>query len=380
MCVRAARKAVTAFILAGFSLIVIGCQPGAGSPVAGGSQFAPAVRSYNGTASVGDFLTISIDSNSHTIAYDDISNGETGTVPYTVNADGTYSINDPQGNVLSAYEVPGFVLLVNAAKAGPNQNAPALITAIESSSASIQNFAGRNFNYMQFRTSAGGIEVGSVSVDAQGDIQHNSYSPMALIWGNGQYFDGGNFPASSITEAPSGNYFTINEQDSSKDVVFGTQNGLWAVDTGVGTILGLPKAGQKDFSSSAAGTYTGIYYEKANAMTGGNNFEIGSPTLGKSTVTVSATGAITISDSQNNMLATGTLVAVADAPYLYNGNSNELSDPCYGMFTVRTSTSGSQQDVFVTFQSNAVIFGSFQSALPGQNSNPYTYFYGVGLK
>jgi len=51
-----------------------------------------------------------------------------------------------------------------------------------------------------------------------------------------------------------------------------------------------------------------------------------------------------------------------------------------GLFTIRTATDNSQQDLFVSFQGNAVIFGSFQSALPGQGSNPYTYFCGVGLK
>jgi len=40
-----------------------------------------AVRSYNGTASVGDFLTISIDPSAHTITYKNYTNGETGTVP-----------------------------------------------------------------------------------------------------------------------------------------------------------------------------------------------------------------------------------------------------------------------------------------------------------
>jgi hypothetical protein len=79
-------------------------------------------------------------------------------------------------------------------------------------------------------------------------------------------------------------------------------------------------------------------------------------------------------------LATGTLVAVADSSYLYDGTANKLSDPCNGLFTVRTATLSSQQDLFVSFQGNAVIFGSFQSALPGQSSNPYTYFYGVALK
>ena len=245
-----------------FALVLLACfgagcdgltskAPAAASPV------VAAVRSYNGTASVGDFVTITIDSTSNTIAYDNLTNGQSGTVAYSVNADGTYSVTDPQGNVLSAYEVPGFVVLVQAAKAGPNQNTPALITAVETASVSISTFAGKDYNYMQFRTAAGGIEIGNVTIDAQGNIQHDSYSPMALIWGNGQYFDGGAFPASSIIEDPSGSFFTVNEQDSSKDVVFGTQNGLWAVDTGSGTILGLPKATTKDFNPNSAGTYKG---------------------------------------------------------------------------------------------------------------------------
>ena len=73
-------------------------------------------------------------------------------------------------------------------------------------------------------------------------------------------------------------------------------------------------------------------------------------------------------------------MAVADSSYLYDGTAGKLSDACNGLFTVRTATSNSQQDLFVAFQSNAVIFGSFQSALAGANSNPYTYFYGVALK
>jgi hypothetical protein len=70
---------------------------------------------------------------------------------------------------------------------------------------------------------------------------------------------------------------------------------------------------------------------------------------------------------------------VADASYIYDGTANKLSDPCYGMFTFRT-TANSQQDVFVSFQGKAVIFASFQTALPLTNYAPYTYFYGVGLK
>jgi hypothetical protein len=81
-----------------------------------------AVRAYNGTASVGDFLTISVDSIAQTITYKDYTNGETGTAPYPINADGSYTIIDPNANLLSAYEVPGTALMIEAANAGPLQN------------------------------------------------------------------------------------------------------------------------------------------------------------------------------------------------------------------------------------------------------------------
>jgi len=366
------------------SFLVVACSTfaflGCNNSSSSSAITTAAVRDYNGTASVGDFLTISIDSSTNTITYDNVTNGESGAVPYAINADGTYSITDPHGNLLTAYELPGFGLVVEAANAGPSRNTPALITAIETAPVSISNFAGHDFNYIQFRTAAGGVEIGTVSIDAQGDLSHNGYWPMALLQGGSEYFSGGTFPASSIAEDSSGDFFTVTEQDSSTDVVFGTQNGLWAVDTANGAILGLPKAASKAFDPASAGTYKALIYEKANATTGQGNVETGTPTQGAGSVTVSSTGLITITDSQNNVLATGILAAVADTPYLYDGTQNKLSDPCNGLFTVRVVTANSQQDLFVSFQGNAVIFGSFQSALPGQSSNPYTYFYGVGLK
>jgi len=336
-----------------------------------------AVRAYNGTASVGDFLTISIDSTALTITYKNYTNGEAGTVPYIVNSDGTYTIGDPQGNLLAAYEVPGFVLMVEAANAGPNQNSQALITAVESAPASINTFAGRNFNYLQFRTAAGGMEFGTISISAQGSVQHEGYWPFGVFSQN--LFGGGSFAASSITEDASGNFFTVSE-NSGNDYVFGTQNGFFVVDTGNGAILGLPQAAAKTFSASNAGTYTAIFYEKSGAQTGQGNIETGTPSEGKATVTIGSGGAITITDSQNHTLATGTLTAVADTPYLYDGTANKLTDPCYGMFTFRMSTGGVQQDVFVSFLGSAAVFSSFQTALPIGGYAPYTYYYGVGVK
>jgi len=337
------------------------------------------VRAYNGTASVGDFLTISIDAAAGTITYKNYTNGDTGTVPYTVNSDGTYTITDPNGDLLSAYEVPGTVLMVEAAKAGPNHNTPALITAIENAPATINTFAGRNFNYVQFRTAAGGVELGTVTVDGQGGISHDGYWPYGASSQQGA-FNGGSFPASSVQEDASGNFFTITESGGAQDYVFGTQNGFFAVDTGNGAILGLPKAASKVFDSTRAGTYLAVYYEKPNAQTGQGNVESGTPQEGTATVTINAAGAFTLTDSSSNTLASGTLAAVADTSYLYDGTSNTLSDPLYGMFTFRTTTANSQQDLFVSFQGNAVIFSSFATALPVPQNLTYTYFYGVGLK
>jgi hypothetical protein len=354
------------------ALLLAGCNSASNTAT---SQSA--VRSYNGTASVGDFVTISINSTAQTITYKNFTNGETGTVPYTVNSDGTYTITDPNGNLLSAYEVPGFVLMVEAANAGPNKNTMALVTAVESVPATINTFAGQNFNYLQFRTAAGGTEVGTITIDGQGDVQHDGYWPFGVF--SQSLFNGGSFAASSVTEAPSGDYFTIDESQGT-DYAFGTHSGFFVVDTGSGTILSLPKASVKTFNATNAGTYTAIYYEKAGAQTGQGNTETGTPSEGKGSITISATGAMTITDSQNNTLATGTLAAVADTAYLYNGTSSELSDPLYGMFTFRMSTGGVQQDVFASFEGNAVIFSSFQTALPIAGYAPYTYYYGVGLK
>jgi len=56
----------------------------------------PASRVYHGTASVGDFMTVTIDPSTQTISYTDVSNSTSGTVPYTVNANGGYTLNDRQ--------------------------------------------------------------------------------------------------------------------------------------------------------------------------------------------------------------------------------------------------------------------------------------------
>jgi len=370
---------------ASLALLVTACLfVGCGSSSKPFSVQSP-VRSYNGTAAVGDFLTISIDSTAQTITYDNHTNGATGTVPYTVNADGSYTINDPQGNLLTAYEVPGDIMVIEAANAGPNKDTAALITAIESVPVTIQNFEGRAFNYIQFRTDNGGVEIGTGSMDENGNTTSSHYDPGAIMWTPPNYFGTGTASGSSVVEDPSGDFFTITDQNKGETMtVFGTQNGLFAIDgSGGGAVIGLPQASTKDFDPTVAGTYNAIYYEKQNAQMQGQCpacYETGTPGEGKASITVTSAGAVTITDSQSNVMATGTLVAIADDINLYDGTANKLSSPCYGLFTFETITSSLHQETFLTFQSNAVIFSSFQTALPLVNNGTYTYFYGVGSK
>lgn len=327
-------------------------------------------------------MTITIDSSAQTISYTDFSNGDIGSVPYAVNSDGTYKLTDPTGNLVAAYEVPNYAVIIQASKTGPSLTVPALITAVESGPISMATFAGHSYNYMQFRTASGGLEVGSIAISAQGVGANTSYWPYgALNQGSesGPYHNG----TIDMTKAQldsSGTFLKIpDDGGGSSDYVFGTANGIFAVDTGNGAILGLKKAASKDFDPSFAGTYGAIYYQKTGASTGMGNVETGTARLANATMVVTAGGQVTVTDTQGNTIVQATLTPVADATYLY-GTAGELQDPCYGVFTFRVSTANSQQDVFVSFMEKAILFASFSASVPWTSGGTYNYLYGVGLK
>ena len=334
-------------------------------------------RAYSGTASVGDFLSITLDATAQTITYTNVSNGDSGTVPYTVNSDGTYTLSDPKGNLIAAFEVPNYALLIQAAKTGPNHDALALVTAVAQAPISLTSMANQNFNYMQFRTAAGGVEVGSVSIDGQDNISNNSYWPYGSVSSQSP-FHSGVFPGSSLSQDPSGNFLKMSDGSGTYDYVFGTANGIFAVDSPNGAILGLKKATSKAFDPTFAGTYKAIFYQKTGAATGAGNVETGTPSLGNATITVGSAGQVTVTDGSGKTLVQATLTPFADASYLHG--VGEVTDPCNGVFTFRVTTASSQQDVFVTFMGQAMLFSSFSADLPWGSGNTYNYLYGVGLK
>jgi len=352
---------------------LLGCGGTTADPVAN------APRAYNGTASVGDFLNITLDPAARTITYTNKSNGDSGVVPYTANPDGTYTLADPAGNLIAAYEVPNYALLIQAAKTGPTHNTPALITAVQSSPITIATWANHSYNYVQFRTSSGGMEIGSATLNAAGDISISHYWPYGAMNNDpGGPFGGSTFDHTLLQNDPAGTFLKMADDGGTGfDYIFGTPNGVFAVDNSNGSILGLQKAASKNFDPTWAGTYKAIYYQKTGAQTGVGNVETGTASLGKATLVINAAGAVTVQDAQGAQILTATLTPVADAAYLYDGTANKLHDPCWGLFTFRIINGGQQQDVFVTFVDRAILFSSFTSNGPG---NPYDYLYGTGLK
>jgi hypothetical protein len=369
-----------AIIAAGImALFVSGCAP-SGSKALINAPVPPtpqAARSYNGSASVGDFLTMTLDPNNKTITFSNVSTGETGTVSYEVLDNGTYAISDPNGNFISAYEIPNYGLFLDANRFGPNHDTNVLVTAVASTPITIADAVDQSFNYIQFRTSQGGIQIGSTGMDSQGNISVSTYWPFGAYY-LGVPFQESVFPGASVQADPSGNFLKVVD-GAGVSYVFGTADDFIA-DRPDGTMLGFRKAATKDFDPKFTGTYATSVYEKLAASSNQGTVESGSTSFDHGSLKISANGKVTISDSQKQVLVEGTLVPVSEVPELYNGGIFSLSDPCFGLFTFQVTTPTTRQDVYVAFQGHSVAFASFKTALPRDFSKPYSYFYGVAVQ
>lgn len=241
----------------------------------GGGEPEPAGQAsydYQGTASVGDFITISVDRVAQTIEYTNHTNGETGAATFTVAADGSYQILDPNGSLLTAYEVPGYALVVQADRTGPQADTPSLIFAILKSPLHTSDIAGGGYNFMQFRTNSGGMEVGHVEIDPLGNITTQGY-----------------WPYGSASGSPSFN----------------------------GGIVCLEQSSSKTFDPACSGTYGATVYEKTGAQTGEGNQETGDVSFIRGTIVVDAAGQVAVFDEGGEELVSTALVPVEDDPGLY---------------------------------------------------------------
>ena len=357
-------------------------------------------RSYRGTASTGDFLTITLtpaSATAGTITYADLTNNRGGaSIPYSVKSDGSYAIQDPQGGLVSAYELPGGALVLHERKAGASGAEDALITAAESGQETLDGLAGR-YNTMQFRTQRGGIAIGSALVSVN-MVTVRGYSPLAAYAGRSLGQSLGRAAASGSSShssaefafAQDGTYLTITaphyngEVETSYYFGSGSGQGFFLADTPDGSTIGLPAAESAAFDPGYAGAYGGMYYQKVDVVAASGGVEIATPLVDPVAVSVSREGAVTVTDSASGaVLATGTLKPVSEARYLY-GEDGGLTDPCKGMFTFRATLNGMTQDFFLAFAAangkRTVVFSSFWAAQAGAKNAEYNYFYGVGLK
>ena len=350
-----------------------------------------APRNYSGSASVGDFLSFVIDPNAGTLSYTNISNGQSGSVSYTVSGNGSSTLDDPDGHLLAVSEVPGYGVVALMNNAGATADQLALITSVNEQSITANSFNGQNFNLFEFRTKGGGVGLAPIAIDGSSNFSGTEYMPFNLLGPNNSGFNLlSTFSLSASTTSPSPSYLFLQEAEppagSGKNYIFGAPNGMFLVDSEDGSMVGLPKAASKNFDASWAKSYTFTYYQKTNAYgPDGNSPEAGDITGGVGTLTLDASGNLSLKDGSGNTMASGLLVPVADTASLYDGTTTggpttvgELGDPSWGVFTFTTAGSGQTQQVFVAFASGTVLLSSFKTPTSYNPGDNYDYFYGVG--
>ncbi|MGA2890695.1 MAG: Ig-like domain-containing protein [Terracidiphilus sp.] len=345
-------------------------------------------RNYSGSASVGDFVTFTIDTQAGTLAYNNVSNGQTGSVSYVINADGSSTLNDAAGHLLAVSEVPGYGVVALMNNAGATADQLALVTSVTQQNINAASFAGQAYNVLEFGTTGGGVSISSLAIDNSGIITGTQFQPFNKLGSNNLGFNAWSFQLPTISPAP---YMLLPAPappaGTGNNYIFGAPNGMFLDDSEIGSMIGLPKAATKDFDSSWAKTYTLTYYQKTNAYgPDGNSLEVGDVSWGVATLKLDSSGNLTLKDSNGNSMASGLLIPVADTAALYDGTTTtgpgspgELGDPCFGLFTFTATIGGQTQNVYAAFTGGTVLLSSFATATTFNPGDNYDYFYGVGL-
>jgi hypothetical protein len=323
------------------------------------------LHSYNGTAAVGDFITITVDRDASTITFHNWSTGNSGTLSYTVDADGAFLVDDPVAEIVKAYEIPGFALVAwdQKAKDGTQK---ALVFAFEKVDAQVSDFANFAFASLEFRTSNGGTELLCATVDSAGVGTGANYIPLDQLWP----------PPFNSESIPFGTYLTAdsatgtllfsdpNKPDDAPPRFFKTDSGAWGLDAPGGSGLWFPTSAASTFPETAAGTYFVLGYRKTGEGTSDSGI-YGTPAFFNELLTVTSSGAL--SDGTNTVQLEPLREAYSDTPIDI--------DACNGLFAF-TPTEGGEGFAFV--YGNAIYFSTFHITDPV--SHVYNYSYGVALR
>ncbi len=330
----------------------------------------PPVIEYNGTAGAGDFWNFSVDHSLKTIKYLNNANGSSGSATFTVNRDGSYDLSDPDNNLTSAIELPGYQLLVHSNKGGANGATKTMVVGVPAGPVGVSSTSSNKYNYMQFRTHSGGVEVGYLR-STNGILTRGGWWPYGAFSNeDSPLLEPSTMDLSASISGLSSKtaFFTLNE-GVDKVTVFGTEDGFLSLDLDKGSIVCMEQAESSAFDSSFSGLYTSLFYSKTSASIEENGEESGSVLLSKAFVTVTIGGAVTVVDSNQAVLFAGVIAPLSEDETIVGDGLVE--DNCNGMF----KASNGSQEFFVSFFNKSILFSSVKPISAGI----YSYFYGAGI-
>ncbi|HET6436495.1 MAG TPA: hypothetical protein VFG59_00435 [Anaeromyxobacter sp.] len=356
----------------------------------GGGQSTVTSHSYHAAASVGDFLTITIDHSAETISYDNITNGDSGTVAYTPRSDGGIDVPDPNGDILQCYEMPGVAVVCQGTNLGPTSADTALVYGILDTPLTVADLGDLDAGFLVFRTKEGGIEVGQVSFDGSSNGAGTSYFPVDQVLPPGFYgktlFDDISMSSTKMSDDQSlGCVEMTPDGDTDPSYLFGTAGGNFMVDSPNGAIFAFREAASKDFLPAHAGTYSALVYNKrVSYLAGVESTE--DLHVGTATVTVGTSGAITVTQDSQTVLSS-TLLPFEGSDWQGPG---KVVDPVHGLFYVLNADdqlgSYAVPPVFITFFEDAMAFAEFRPVSTGDfGADPqvpahYEYTYGIAVR
>jgi hypothetical protein len=357
---------------AAFVCLASACSGPEGSP---GTQVGGTVHNYQATASVGDFLVVSIDKAAHTVAYHNRTNGlEAAAVAYTVDANGVYTFSgDPNHHLLRAVELEDQILVVDVDHAGPGADTRALAIGAATQSFDPADVGGQKLT-MQFRTQNGGMEVGHVNLTRDGqnlEVDYTGYWPRGAMMSDDSAWQNG--PGTLVLGDPgTREYITISDEGG-EDTLFKVAGGF-ALDMSNGNMFILDRPASGAFDPARAGSYQALAYRKTGARgTSGSDPEPGTPDVVLDSIAIDAAGHVTVSEG-GSVVAEDDLVSVADVPALVGAGRFDAARSA-GLFTFAGTA-----DVFVVFTAKGLLFTSFSPGSPTSGDDEYDYSYGAAVK
>ncbi len=369
-------------LLSAFLVLALAACGGGG----GGSTTASSSHDYNGTASVGDFLTITIDRDASVLHWANGTNGETGQAPFTIGTDGALLVSTDTGQVKKAYEIPGYGVVALDPNAGPSHDRPSQVFLWEKTAATKSEFKAMAANFIQFRNN-GTFEVGCGSIAADGSaITHSGYLPEQAIFGEPQFTQGTTMPILSAPPADPATFDgivlsdrsdgTISFQayksslpgpDGSPGVLF-QAGSSWVIDVDYGSVFLLDAPSTKAWQSSNAGSYHLMGW-KVSGMT---SSAAGTGTFFETTVALDSTGQMTLADPTGGAPTIVNLVPFVDDADVAGPTRVDVA--CNGLFT--NGAGNGDHKLVAGFVGQNLFFGS-----ANLTSGPSGEFvYGVALK